>query len=49
MNLVVNNHNVFLIVFVTFLVSVLLVPIVKKVAKQMPEKSIRFQCQGLED
>ncbi len=32
MNLVVNDHNVFLIVFVTFLVSVLLVPIVKKVA-----------------
>ena len=35
MNLVVNNHNVFLIVFVTFLVSVLLVPIVKKVAKHI--------------
>ena len=35
MNLVVNNHNVFLIVFVTFLVSVLLVPIVKKVAKHV--------------
>ena len=35
MNLVVNNHNVFLIVFVTFLVSVLLVPIVKKVAEHV--------------
>ena len=32
MNLVVNNHNIFLIVFVTFLVSVLLVPIAKKIA-----------------
>lgn len=35
MNLVVNDHNVFLIVFVTFLVSVLLVPIVKKVAEHV--------------
>ena len=35
MNLVVNNHNVFIIVFVTFLVSVLLVPIVKKIAKHI--------------
>ena len=35
MNLVVNNHNVFLIVFVTFLVSVLLVPIVKKIAEHV--------------
>mgnify|MGYP004505015233 CR=1 FL=1 len=32
MNLVVNNHNVFVIVFVTFLTSLLLVPIVKKTA-----------------
>lgn len=32
MNLVVNNHNVFIIVFVTFLTSLLLVPIVKKIA-----------------
>ena len=35
MNLVVNNHNIFIIVFVTFLVSVLLVPIVKKIAKHI--------------
>ena len=35
MNLMVNNHNVFLIVFVTFLVSVLLVPIVKKIAQHI--------------
>ncbi len=35
MNLVVNNHNIFLIVFVTFLVSLLLVPIVKKVANHI--------------
>lgn len=32
MNLVVNNHNVFIIVLVTFLTSLLLVPIMKKVA-----------------
>ena len=52
MNLVVNNHNVFLIVFVTFLVSVLLVPIVKKIAEHVgamdvpnARKYIKFQCQ----
>ena len=33
MNLLVNGHNVFLIVFVTFLTSVLLVPLVMKAAK----------------
>lgn len=32
MKLVVNNHNVFLIVIVTFLASLVLVPIVKKIA-----------------
>ena len=32
MNLVVNNHNVFVIVFITFLTSLLLVPIIKKIA-----------------
>ena len=32
MDLMVNNHNVFSIVFVTFLISVFLVPIVKKIA-----------------
>lgn len=32
MNLVVNNHNVFIIVFITFLTSLLLVPTIKKIA-----------------
>lgn len=32
MNLEVNNHNIFIIVLVTFLVSALMVPIVKKIA-----------------
>ena len=32
MNLVVNNHNIFVIVLVTFLTSLILVPIMKKVA-----------------
>lgn len=32
MNLLVNNHNIFLIVLVTFLTSLILVPIVKKIA-----------------
>ena len=32
MNLEVNNHNIFLIVFVTFLVSAIAVPFVKKIA-----------------
>ena len=32
MNLVVNDHNVFVIVIVTLLASLILVPIVKKVA-----------------
>ena len=32
MNLMVNGHNVFTIVFITFLISALLVPIVKKIA-----------------
>ena len=32
MNLVVNNHNIFIIVFVTFLTSLLLVPTIKKIA-----------------
>lgn len=32
MNLRVNNHNVFLIVLVTFITSLLLVPIIKKIA-----------------
>lgn len=32
MNLVVNNHNIFIIVLITFLTSLLLVPIVKKIA-----------------
>lgn len=35
MNLVVNNHNIFLIVFVTFVTSLLLVPITKKIAKHI--------------
>lgn len=30
MNLVVNNHNIFVIVLVTFLTSLILVPIMKK-------------------
>lgn len=32
MKLVVNNHNVFVIVIVSFLASLILVPIVKKIA-----------------
>ena len=32
MNLVVNEHNVFIIVIVTFITCLILVPIVKKVA-----------------
>ena len=32
MDLVVNGHNVFIIVIVTFLASLILVPIVKKIA-----------------
>ena len=32
MNFTVNNHNIFLIIFVTFLVSAILVPLVKKMA-----------------
>lgn len=32
MNLVVNNHNIFIIVLITFLTSLLLVPLVKKIA-----------------
>lgn len=32
MNLVVNNHNIFIIVLITFLTSLLLVPIVKRIA-----------------
>lgn len=32
MNLVVNNHNIFLIVLVTFLSSLILVPVIKKIA-----------------
>ena len=32
MNLIVNNHNVFIIVLITFLTSLILVPIIKKVA-----------------
>ena len=35
MNLVVNNHNIFLIVLVTFLSSLLLVPIFNKVARHV--------------
>ena len=32
MDLVVNGHNVFIIVIVTFLASLILVPIVKKIS-----------------
>jgi len=35
MNLEVNNHNIFVIVLVTFLVSALMVPIVKRIAKHI--------------
>ena len=35
MDLTVNNHSVFLIVFITFLTSVLLVPFVKKIANHV--------------
>lgn len=35
MNLMVNGHNIFLIVFVTFLASALLVPLVKKAAEHV--------------
>lgn len=35
MNLEVNNHNIFIIIFVTFIASGILVPIVKKVAKHV--------------
>ncbi len=40
MNLLVNGHNIFLIVFVTFLTSVLLVPFVMKVAKHVDAMDI---------
>ena len=35
MNLTVNDHNIFLVILVTFITSVLLVPIVKKVAEHV--------------
>lgn len=35
MNLEVNGHNIFFIVFITFLASVVLVPIIKKVAEHV--------------
>ena len=35
MKLEVNGHNIFLIVFVTFLVSAIMVPIVKKIANHI--------------
>ena len=54
MNLVVNNHNIFLIVFVTFVTSLLLVLITKKMQNtsvqwifQMKERFTKFQCLGL--
>ena len=43
MNLLVNGHNVFLIVFVTFLTSVLLVPLVMKAAKHVNAMDIPNQ------
>lgn len=35
MNLLINNHNIFMIIIVTFLISVLSVPIVKKLANHV--------------
>ena len=53
MNLVVNEHNVFVIVIVTLLTSLILVPIIKKWlfmlmpwTNQMQERFTKFQCQG---
>ena len=43
MNLLVNGHNVFLIVLVTFVTSVILVPLVMKAAKHVNAMDIPNQ------